>query len=284
MGTQPATLNDLGAIELVGTSVQTTASTNTKPTTYTTLISSLNASSSAFLLHINSNEQDRSFLVDIATGAASSEASFVNDLIFSAGAAKQGVVYLINKSVASGARMSARCQSTTASATCFVHINAIQGTWNEPAWSSLTTIGAVTSGHSGGTSHTPGNSNAKAASWTQIIASTAVEYNGLIVAVGDRGQSNQDDAYYLIDISDGGAGSESSNIIIPDLSFGSSGTEFSEPQAFPFIPINIAASSRLSVRASSSDASATAWDVIFYAVQYQPPSTGALMGTIIPNG
>lgn len=96
---------------------------------------------------------------------------------------------------------------------------------------------------------TTGSSNTKSA-YSQLIASTARDYHGLIVTLNANSVAST--VSYLGDLAIGGAGSE--RVILPNIAWGAPGTSQQLCTSF-FVPIFIPKGSRIAYRAQSSSGS-----------------------------
>ncbi|MDE3036959.1 MAG: hypothetical protein KGJ21_00680 [Pseudomonadota bacterium] len=123
-----------------------------------------------------------------------------------------------------------------------------------------TTIGVTVD--PGGTVNTLGN-------WTQLIASTPNNFNGLLLAIGDGARSVASAGIsWLVDIAIGASGSEQA-IIKQLFTMSSSNTVFNmAPPFFGPFPCSIPAGTRIAARAQCSSNSATSRqiDVVPYGL------------------
>lgn len=114
------------------------------------------------------------------------------------------------------------------------------------------TIGANTGASTGTTITASGSANVKG-SWTQLIASTAEDYDGLLVYLAPGAAANRS---FLVDIGIGAAASET--VIIPDLLEAHSNPgDVVRPGCCYKINIAIPKGSRLAARCQCSTASGT---------------------------
>lgn len=123
-----------------------------------------------------------------------------------------------------------------------------------------------------GTSFTPGASDSKSGTWTQIVAATAEDASGILVIITD---AQNDDA--LIDIAIGGAGSE--KVLLSNLIF--SGRDFTSIHYY--FPIHIPKGTRLSVDGQNSAAAPTAMkcQIILFTQGFNP---GGALGIVDTYG
>lgn len=184
---------------------------------------------------------------DIGIGGAGSEiAVFPNLIANSPGQFTNNINrYLLPCSIPAGTRIAGRCQSHVASGGgTYVSFRLFSSSWQAAdavmgvdaiGFNTATTTGvAVTAG------------NATMGSWTQMVASSAVDYAGLIFC-GDNTAARAA-ACYLIDIGVGGAGSEV--VLIPGISWGNNYSRMCPLQAF-MTPIP--AGTRIAIRADDND-------------------------------
>lgn len=108
-------------------------------------------------------------------------------------------------------------------------------------------VGDLSASSRGTTVTSNASANTKSTDWVEIVASTPVDADGFFLQI-EALTALRD---FLLDIAVGGAGSES--IILPDLQF-SSGTG-SSSWADIYVPIPVAAGSRLSAKCQSSTGS-----------------------------
>lgn len=193
----------------------------------------------------------RSFLIDIGTGGAGAESAVVSNIAFNdKGTASASITFPIT--ISSGTRISARCQASTGSATCTVCINAMTdsqwgtSTSNESTALTATSKGAVVTAD--GTAHT------KTVTPIELIASTGIIYNYWIVQIGlNNNDTIGTGSDNLVDIMTGAGGAEV--VLAPDIFLYHNAAESNFVNAVFFH--QIAAGTRLSARAQSSDTDAT---------------------------
>jgi hypothetical protein len=104
-------------------SITASGTANTKGS-YTQLIASTSFDASGFLLALRASTVSRTYLLDIAVGAAASEQVVLPNILVSVGtgsALPTDLVYL-PMAVKAGQRIAARCQSATASAAMTVGV------------------------------------------------------------------------------------------------------------------------------------------------------------------
>ncbi len=157
----------------VGTTVTAGSPAHTKGSTWDELIASTSAAAEGVyvkVVGVASGNTATSMLLDIGTGGSGSETVLLPDLIVGYAGSDQtmGRGYFFPVSIASGTRISARCQSVIASDTAEVAIWLVQSIQHLEGASSVEAIGETTAS-SDGTGVTVGL-NAWAGSWTSIGA------------------------------------------------------------------------------------------------------------------
>ena len=190
-----------------------------------------------------------SYLLDILIGS-STEQVIIPDLYIAAGHNPNGAPpYLFPIFIPKGSRLSARCQSSTASATLDVSLTLISGTMignsQPPSW--VSAYGAVAS--SIGTNVDPGAVADTDSAWTQIVAATDRAHNWLVIAgrFGDiaLGAATR----WRLSI---GIGAATEQALIPDLHFSADTIADSPFGGVVCLPVFIPAGSRLTARVRSS--------------------------------
>lgn len=185
----------------IGITVTASGSANTKGS-YTELISSTSEETywHTFLIKAPAAAADDGFLVDIAVGAAASESVIVANIPFFANLGGQ-IDVKFPYTIASGTRISVRCQSPGGGNT----IEVMSYHSNDSGLGTSTvneTLGAVTAS-SRGTTIDPGATDNTKGGYTQLIASTAAEYNYLLIFLGNNNNNAQSNQSYLVDIAVG---------------------------------------------------------------------------------
>jgi hypothetical protein len=264
-------LESVGAVTASshGTLCTAHASANTKATSYTELIASTAFAAQSILITFeNASASTIDFLFDIAVGASSSEQIIIANLQVSIpNGVSVAASFWFPIHIASGSRISARCQCTTGAATVRVSALLFGGGFASPERHSIVdTYGAATA-DSGGTSVDPGGSSNTKGSYSQLTAATTRPHKGLLLAIGNQINGVRTGCAWLLDIAIGASLSE--QVIIPNLSLNADTTkDMVFPQAFSFIPITIPAGTRLAARAQCSitDATDRLLDVVAYGV------------------
>lgn len=208
------------------------------------------------------------FLLDIAIGPAT-ETIIVNNLYLSRTAISsvQSIVYEyeIPICIPSGIRISARIQSTTASALAYVYIKLLDKNFKgQSGLSTVTTYGANTANSSGvlvahGTAGWGG-------SWVAITTSTTKAMRGFFI-VRNRTPLSWSTGRFATRMSIGSSGNEDDAIIYEANTARTHTNEVIDGAITPFIPIPIAENSRLSIKVNSSvDNTDFDFDFIIYGV------------------
>lgn len=261
----PESLVSFGIGGSAGTGVTAGGSANTKGS-YSELDASTDIDADGFYLNILLSF-GADFLIDIAIGAPGSEVDVISNLQVSSVAATTIVQEVIDiyipLRVPAGTRLSARCQATTGSKTCFISGQLARGgRFRELGLSRATTYGANTA-DSGGTSVDPGATISTKGAYSQLSAAITNPIKYALVCIGNQANAARTDSNFLSDIAIGGAGSES--IVIPDLYFRpSSATSTLRPHNFQRFVSPIAAGTRLAARGlcGINDATDRLFDVV----------------------
>ncbi len=188
---------------------------------------------------------------DIAVGAAGSEVVIAPNLIV---AFSVSTGYLFPVCIPAGTRISARAQGNTGNRTPLVSVVLFDGALTQMEGAAgVDSIGFQLASSQGTAITASGTANTKG-SYSQLIASTARDYMGFIVAV-DWNQTNFVSCNFLFDVAIGGAGAE--QVIAPNIYFLNVNSNI--PQMGPFGPlwINIPAGTRIAARSQASTISAS---------------------------
>ena len=176
--------------------------------------------------------------------------------------------YFFPMAIASGTRLSAKVQGNVGSLDVDVAIILVTDSGLDiTAFANVDTIGAVTSGASGGTVVDPGASINTKGVYVELSASTANNYKALIVAVGQNGNGGTAHAEFLFDVAIGASESEVdflSNIGLHTSSL----SDVLTPVVHGPMACDIPSSSRLTVRMQASLTNATdrVMDFILYGL------------------
>lgn len=230
------------------------ASAHTKGT-YVEIVASTASNVSRLWVLCTGGSANSYYLADIAEGAAASESDIINDVFVHMGTDSSGTYagcaawtpYDVD--IASGTRLSVRCQSSTGGSNigfAFILEDRALGTLTDPA-----TYGTVAAS-SRGTQIDPGGTADTKGSWTEITASTSAEIDALAVmfGLGTSGETLAANQTWKVDIGTGGAGAET--VVIPDITVrGTVGIDAAHPAVVRF-PVSIAASTRIAARCQCS--------------------------------
>ncbi len=235
--------------------------------TWTQLIASTTAAANWMVVTLIANPVGRYF-VDIGIGASTAEKVIAADLFTEKVVTQEegDRSYLLPVSIPSGSRISARVQSSVASASVDVLLHLVTGTMRYPSGAAgivqsmgltqATTRPAIVD--PGGVANTVG-------AWVELSASTTCPISWLIIAMGHGADTTGLAAFYMLDVGVGAAGSE--KLVIPQIPTKSATVVDTHPNV-PFYPVSIPAASRLAVRARCSSITATSRiiDVCAYGV------------------
>lgn len=196
----------------------------------------------------------RKYLFDIGTGAAAAEVAIASNMMWASSTGGFNInlpSFLLPLAIPAGTRISARAQAQSQPATMGLKLHGIEGSGGG---SSATTHGAVTASTDGTTIDPGGSANTKG-SYVQLVASTSVTYDYLIVMISGRGNPGPAGALFAVDIALGAAASEV--VLIPDLLVSSNAALDSFlPPVYGF-PVPIPSGSRISARSASTTTDAT---------------------------
>lgn len=256
-----------------GTTV-TAGAANTKGS-YAELVASSGITCHEFILEVVTQSAAASYLLDIATGGAGSETVVLSNILVGQGGSGRGSTFIrLPLSIPSGTRISARCQSTTASATMNIMGHLVNHvSLGSPTWDTMGNTTADSGGiqiDPGGTAHTKG-------AWVEIVASSSALFNLLALFISNQGNSVASSAQWFFDIGTGAGGAETP--IISDIPFrATAAADDINPSAYLF-PVSIAAGTRIAVRAQCSTADATdrLTDVILVGAEISTPAGGGPM-------
>jgi hypothetical protein len=236
-----------------GTTVTASASVNTKGS-WTTIGTTTFEYHTLYVDLGNGGTAD--FVVDIGINNGSSVMTLCEDLRLCSlrGGAANGANYALPLYVPSGSALQARVASSVTVATLSVILRGASNGWQgAPGCRKVQAF--YTSASSRGLDLDPGTDDTDTA-WTEIDATTAYSAHGLMIGIGNGGESTRAALRtYLLDVGMGAAASE--YLLISDLllSQGSVADAVLPHVLGPF-PCSIPASTRLAVRARTSAATA----------------------------
>ncbi len=188
-------------------------------------------------------------LVDVGIGAAPNEAAVISSIDVSAAPPSTGanfIRYAMPIRIAKGTRIAARIQGVNSAETCSFGLILRPSSAGKLSSSRIVTMGDNRA-DSTGTLLTEGVGTAKGA-WTEVIATTAESFSGLVVMIGQGTGGNTAGQTALIDVAVGAAGSEVA--IISDLLIYHNNTEYITRIYRSCFARHIPAGSRLSARFS----------------------------------
>ena len=260
--TYPAGPNPLATL------VSSSASANTKGS-YAEIVSATGFAANGVWVEVQTSTASGTggqVLLDLAVGAAGSEVVVIPNLMiagpFGTTSIQGSFIAFFPLAIASGARVAARMQDSLGTGTARIGITLVAA-GDTPGCSSFVAYGVDTS-TSVGTSIDPGASANTKGSYVQLTASTSAVCQYAVLVTNGRANTAPSAAVWAMDLATGGAGSES--VLARDLRGGATPDpgHWTAP-AFSF-PTYIAASTRLSVRASCNITDAT--DRLFRAAIY----------------
>ena len=241
----------------------TAPSVNNTKSAYTQLIGSLSFDATGIFVMFFASTSGRSYLVDVALGAAGSEQILLNNLFVARSSQNELHHFFFPVRVPANSRIAARYQASVATAVVGMGIVALAHGWLPSSpFGRVQTLGADTS-DSGGTQVVPGASNTKG-NYAQLTASTSQPIRSMIISIqNSAGDFTFGNTFNTIDVAVGAAGAE--RIILPDLFvWGDSVLDCFSPLIIGPLPVQIPAASRVAMRAQSNAASPDNMDVVIY--------------------
>jgi len=226
---------------------------------------------------------DENFLIDIGVGAAASEVVKIANIpvFLNTPVSSPVVISPMPLTIPSGSRVSIRVQSTTANDSLqfmlFLSNNNEFGTSSENE-----TIGALTASSKGTPVDAGGTVNTKGA-YAELSSSISIDYNYIVVMIGNNDNNTQVNGTFLVDVADGAAASEVDRV--SNTMFNSSTSELAS-SAQPFFQ-SFTSGSRVSSRVQSTvtDATDRVIDVAIIGFKLDaPPSGGGGIAHIVGMG
>lgn len=198
---------------------------------------------------------NRGYAIDIGVGAVSSEIVVIPDLLvtYPTGVPVSSGAYFFPFKIPAGTRIAARCATTSGSELIQFSVTMVYGGFQNdlPAISYAESFGV--SGKLG-TQIDPGGSANTKGSYTQLIAATGQDYQGINIHFSNGTNSAPSTTDWLIDIAIGAGGSE--EILLPNL-----GCSASSSGQFPLIympfPVQIPSGTRIAARCQCTITDAT---------------------------
>lgn len=238
----------------LGITVTTSATVNTKGS-WVELIASTSADYTFIELVLSDvSTVERQFAVDIGVGAAASESAVISNLTCAfAGAPLVDFNVRIPIAIAAGSRISIRAQCGTAGAhTLTAQLSGYGGGHaGEIAPTSVTALVALTG--SSTVLVDPGASANTFGSWTELVASTSADYDGIIICTNDRAGSGSGEARRQVQIA---TGATSSEVVIFDKYHMKDGFNMFTSQYYGPYYLSIPSGTRLSARAKCDSTTA----------------------------
>lgn len=233
-----------------GTNVTASGTADTKGS-YVELVSAANNTTATRYLSIQFSGKAAlaEFLVDIAVGGAGSEEVVIDNIWVFDSTASATMIFALPYNIASGQRISARCQSNVSSGVITVLVSRQAGVFSQtPGLGEVTTYGANTTTTSGVQVARAGA--AAWGSWVEMTASTTDAAKGFLVACHKEGLASWTTLQLVFQVAVGSAGNE--EIISPTFTVTTNSNETMMPGITQFIEAGIASGQRVSIRASGS--------------------------------
>jgi hypothetical protein len=179
---------------------------------YQELVAATDRNAAGFLVCLEGSGAG-DYYVDIAVGAGGSEQIIAANLHTCINAQNlRSTEYFIPIPIPGGTRLAARFQNNTTAGTCLTAITLWHGGLSTPVCAVIDNLNPDTA-NTQGTLIAQGGANHTKGAYTQIIASTARRYKGLIIHNGRRGTVASQT--FMNDVAIGAAASE--QIIIPNI-------------------------------------------------------------------
>lgn len=272
-GLQFAAALDLGTVAASseGTGINGGSTSYTKGT-FQQIIASTTTDSTWIMLSTGSQiSAGSAFAFDIAVGGSGSEVVAIANLICSS-AEQTGARYLLPLVIPAGTRISGRMSSDAGSDTLPIGVTVFSDTFaSVGSCGPIDTYGFISTSNYG-TAVNPGATPNTKGAYAQITASTTADLAGFALFIDAQGTTSgtTGSVTWLIDIAVGASGSEV--VVLPNLFvMGASGAGFSTIYApeVPYLPLQIPAASRISVRAACTTANSPdrILGVILYGVR-----------------
>lgn len=210
----------------------------------------------------------------IGIGAAGSEVTIVPNLIYSqAGLGVSTIVLPV--AIPAGTRLAAQFMSDAANDSGKISVTTYNSTFGNPTNGQIESFGYAGTGAIHGTIVDPGPNANTSGSWVTVVPSVPTDWSGFIIGFDVAGYSPTSAESFvgpmLVDIGIGPAGAE--QVIVPSVNAyrwcsndGTTAVSEVKPSFSPYIPMHIAAGTRIAVRAQSSitDASSRVIGVSLY--------------------
>jgi hypothetical protein len=226
-----------------------------------------------YLLLRNASATALQFLVDIATGAESSETVVLANVHFSQGGAGRAAALFVYVPlrIAAASRLSVRCQCSVAASTLDVALYTVSARNDLPVFGRATTYGAETA-DSGGTQVDPGATADTEGASSELSASTTNDMAYALLCFGNQANTADTDSHLLVDVVTGASLNVEALTNLPLHASAALDGKF--PPAYG-LPLVIASGTRLGVRAqcSTNNAADRLFDVVM--IGFDQPETSA---------
>lgn len=211
-------------------------------------------------LHKDGTGDTQDYLVDIATGAVSSEVIVLQDLYLSVKSGRVCIVGPFPLVVAAGTRISARAETTNTTGTESVAVSAIVTDADIPVLTSTSVdtegAGPGSSGQKGTTIDFGDNGANTKSSYVEVVASAPSNAELMYLVFGRNGNNALTSGTFLVDIAIGAAASEV--VEIPDILMATTGaTDEMGPLIVGPFPCADMQSSRVAIRGQTTITDAT---------------------------
>lgn len=243
-----------------GTAVATSASLNTKGSYVQLKAATDRRVSGLYVTLQNLSASVVGYLVDIAVGGAGSEQVVIANvfMITGGGNSYQSTVF-IPVSIPAGTRISARAQATAGSQTIYVMAVGFSETLEAPILPGNVVsygpdiVNSVSEFVQSGSANVEG-------SWKQYSASTSRRIRSLSIVINPNSSG---DWIGLLDVGVGGSGSEVA--VIEGIPISNEGAADRQNMVNPWLPVDIPAGTRLSMRMQTNPGSLTIYSAIYAA-------------------
>jgi hypothetical protein len=213
------------------------------------------ASDEIYVSQIGANGNGRRFLMDVATGAAGSEAVKIANMVHHAGGvqpAMQSTRAHLPISIPASTRIAVRIQSSTGSSTIDARVHTSTGTFGD--YQAVQSYGPVTSTTRGLSVDTGAVASTKG-SYVELVSSTGVALTWIQAMASTKSTNTNTSFLYNWDVATGAAASEV--VLLQDLNFRAIVNGGTHPSQWCFPLLSVAASTRLAARGASGTTNAT---------------------------
>lgn len=193
--------------------------------------------------------------IDVGVGASGSEQPVISNLLCSS-TGSIGIRFLFPVAIQAGTRIAARLASGSTNDQMIIGVTTLADTFGSVGIGSMVDTYGVISTTNLGSLVDPGTSANTKGAYTQLTASLTSDISGFLLLFDCQAATGSVGAVsWLIDLAVGPAGSE--HIILPNLFMtATTGSTFStiNGQLVPYVPYQLAAATRVAVRAQCSTA------------------------------